>query len=96
MNLQKSAYKRKRLEEDIKRFKLRGFSNKDIAKELGITENRVSDILEESLLASKLHLNRHNKEAQVAGLPGFDPGKIATDFSSISKISEAIERYQKR
>lgn len=95
MRIQKMAYKRMKLEDDIKRLKLKGYSNRDIAKELGITENRVIDILEESLKASKLHLNKHNEEAHKAGLPGFEPAKIASDFSSLQKVGEAVKKYQK-
>jgi len=94
MRIQKSAYKRMKLEEDIKRMKLQGRTNYDIAKELGLTENRVSDILEESLLASKLKLNDHNKRAQTSGLPLFDAAKINTDFSSLSSLGEAVKKYQ--
>lgn len=94
MNVQKSAQKRRKLEEDIKRLKLRGFSNKDIANELGITENRVSDILSESLMASKLKLERHNAMAEAGGLPLFNVANVSTDFSSLSSLGEAIKKYQ--
>ena len=94
MRLQKSAYRRMKLEEDIKRLKLKGYSNRDIASEIGITENRVADILKESLIASKLGLNKHNETAYKAGLPGFEPAKIATDFSSLQKIGDIVKKYQ--
>lgn len=94
MRIQKSAYKRKKLEEDIKRLKLQGKTNRDIAKALGLTENRVNDILDESLKASKLKLDDHNKKASVSGLPLFDVAKINTDFSSLSSLGDMVKKYQ--
>jgi len=94
MHIQKSACKRRRLEEDIKRLKLKGYSNRDIAKKVGLTENRVSSILEESLMASKLKLERHNTMAEAKGLPLFKVSNVSTDFSSLSSLGEAIKKYQ--
>lgn len=94
MRLQKSAYKRLKLEEDIKRLKLQGYSNRDIAKKLGLTENRITTILNESLQASKLKLDNHNKTAEAAGLPLFNVANVATDFSALSSLGEAVKKYQ--
>lgn len=95
MRLQKQAYMNRKREEDIKRLKLKGYSNYDIAKELGITERRVNDILQTSLKASKLQLDNHNKKQKAAGLPLFDVAKVSTDFSSLSKLGEAVKEFQK-
>lgn len=94
MRIQKSAMRRQKQEEDIKRLKLQGYSNRDIAKEVGLTENRVSSILEESLMASKLKLERHNAVAEAEGLPLFNVTNVSTDFSSLSSLGEAIKKYQ--
>ena len=94
MRLQKSAYKRMKLEEDIKRLKLQGKTNRDIALALGLTENRVTDILNESLVASKLKLKDHNKQASANGLPLFNVANVNTDFSALSALGEKVKKYQ--
>lgn len=96
MRLTKQAAKRQKLEEDIKRLKLRGYSSRDIAEKLGLTENRVNDILFQSLTSSKLLLNQHNERAHKAGLPGFDIAKVSTDFSSLQALGDAVKNYQKQ
>ena len=93
MNLRKQAYKRMALEESIKRYKLKGETNAQIAERLGITENRVATVLETSLQASKLQLDNHNKMQEKAGLPLFDVSKVSTDFSALSKLGEAVKNY---
>lgn len=96
MRLAKQAAKRQKLEEDIKRLKLRGYSSRDIAEKLGLTENRVNDILFQSLTSSKLLLNQHNERARKAGLPGFDIAKVSTDFASLHALGDAVKNYQKK
>ena len=96
MNLLKRAYKYKKLEEDIKRLKLKGYSNEQIADKLGLTENRVRDILSASLASSKLVSNEHNKKQASLGLPGFDPANIKADFSRLSKLGEAVKAYTEK
>ena len=94
MRIQKSATRRQKQEEDIKRLKLQGYSNRDIAKKVGLTENRVTDILEESLVASKLKLDKHNETAQANGMPLFNIANVSTDFSALSSLGEAVKKYQ--
>lgn len=95
MRLQKQAQKNMALEESIKRLKNRGKNNSEIAKELGITENRVNDILQRSLNHSRLVVKNLNEKAQKEGLSVSDYGKknLHLGDKSAELLSALAKKY---
>ncbi len=93
MNLRKSAHNYLAFEENIKRLKLKGYSDADIAAKLGTTENRVSQVLKKSLESSKLCKKKFNDDRKKIGLPGFETIKVTKDWSALAKLGEAVKNY---